>query len=115
MIGLLPCPQHQFCYSSDGDASSAPFIPGLDLSPDKSASVTSQSNSNVDGKFVRRKAIYTKPVPKDFERAWVEGRQPSIVSNRDIPEENSETHEGPGELKFKFRFYSDFIVMKNKK
>lgn len=37
--------------------------------------------SAADSRAMRRKAIYTKPVPKDFERAWTEGRQPSAVAS----------------------------------
>jgi polyadenylation factor subunit 2 len=75
----------------------APVIPGLDFSTDKVSSVnvssvvsSSSSNSGfntasmVDSRSamaaaMRRKPIYTKPVPKAFERAWTEGRQPLTV------------------------------------
>jgi len=44
----------------------------------------------------RRKAIYTKPVPKAFERAWTEGRQPAGIAATGPPESQSDNVPLPG-------------------
>jgi len=79
--------------SEDTDAPVEAAIPGLDFSSDKtsSSSVIDISHSLPDTKssiVVRRKPIYTKPVPRAFERAWAEGRETgSNLPSR--PHENS--------------------------
>lgn len=59
-------------------------IPGLDLSvekpPTSADSGAGAASEAARQAAARRKAIYTKPVPKDFERAWIEGRQPSAIA-----------------------------------
>jgi hypothetical protein len=57
----------------------APAIPGLDISDAQTANSGSHG-TNVDSASAaavaaaRRKNIYTKPIPKEFERAWAECR-----------------------------------------
>jgi len=55
-------------------------IPGLDFSDDKTSGVVDVQHSVPDTRVVvaRRKPIYTKPVPKAFERAWAEGRETMV-------------------------------------
>lgn len=81
--------------SDNSETNSLAAIPGLDLSPEKSATPDADLSglSPADGRMIRKKAIYTKPVPKDFERAWSEGRQPSAITSarEGIPDERPMT------------------------
>jgi len=41
-------------------------------------SVPDPASSSSLGGAGRRKAIYTKPVHKEFERAWLDGKKPEL-------------------------------------
>jgi len=74
--------------SSEAPAMSA--IPGLDFDTKISGTMVDISQSLPDTQtaaIMRRKPIYTKPVPRAFERAWAEGREMAPVTTR--PYENS--------------------------
>jgi len=91
--------------SEESEAPAVAAIPGLDFSDTKISSDVDISDSLPDTKtaaIARRKPIYTKPVPRAFERAWAEGREMapatgSIHASR--PHENSIglLGESPGE------------------
>jgi len=97
--------------SEDSETPAEAAIPGLDFSDDKPppiASVVSVSQSLADNTksspiVTRRRPIYTKPVPRAFERAWAEGRETSIVTSNSHQSRAPETSTGllgesPGQL-----------------
>jgi len=94
--------------SEDSEAATEAAIPGLDFSDEKAGSIVDVSHSLPDTKSVisRRKPIYTKPVPRAFERAWTEGRETAISSSShpSRPHENSTglLGESPGQLYIAF-------------
>ena len=79
--------------SEDSEAPAVAAIPGLDFSEVDKGEMVDISESLPDAKTVavsRRKPIYTKPVPRAFERAWTEGREMFPVAGGGHP---SRTHE----------------------
>ncbi|WAR15169.1 WDR33-like protein, partial [Mya arenaria] len=61
-------------------AEELPAIPGLDWSAD--AEFFKEERSHHDDRG-RRKAPYTRPIPRSFEQAWVTNQQPTIVKRDD--------------------------------
>jgi len=95
--------------SEDSEALVEAAIPGLDFSDDKTGNVVDVGAFLPDTKsvIIRRKPIYTKPVPRAFERAWAEGRETSAVksnSHSSRPQENSTglLGESPGQQSIVF-------------
>ena len=83
--------------------STGPPIPGLDFSqlrPDAASSDVITSDARPHGlprhmMMMTKKPIFTKPVPKAFERAWTEGRQPTGIG---LEQMEPEMHSIPGLL-----------------
>lgn len=92
VTGFEMCLLDNVLTSEDAETPVEAAIPGLDFSDDKTSSVVDVSHSLPDTKAViaRRKPIYTKPVPKAFERAWAEGRETSAVTGSSL---QSRSHE----------------------
>jgi len=94
--------------SEDSEAPTEAAIPGLDFSDNKTSTgtVVDISRSLPDTKAVvaaRRKPIYTKPVPRAFERAWAEGKETTAVAGNMYPPRQHENSigllgESPGQL-----------------
>jgi len=96
--------------TEDAKPSQEAAIPGLDFSDENTtttaASVMDVSRSIPETKSVvstRRKPIYTKPVPRAFEKAWAEGRETAAVTSNSHPSHPHETSigllgESPGQL-----------------
>ena len=94
-IGL--CLLDNVVTSDDSEALMDAAIPGLDFSEDTSGGIVievSPTLSDTKTIVTRRKPIYTKPVPRAFERAWAEGRETTVTSSTQSthpprPHENS--------------------------
>ena len=60
-------------YVTEAQPAAPPAIPGLDFS---------SSNTSANDRLVTRKKIpYSKPIPKQFEMAWEEGKQPALLGD----------------------------------
>jgi len=77
--GFQTCLTDNAVAAEESEAPAAAAIPGLDFSDTKLSEMVDISESLPDAKtaavIARRKPIYTKPVPRAFERAWAEGRE----------------------------------------
>ena len=85
--------------SEDSEAPTEAAIPGLDFSDNKTSAsaVVDVSHSLPDKKAVvtaRRKPIYTKPVPRAFERAWAEGKETTAIASNIHPSRQHENSIG---------------------
>lgn len=54
-----------------------PSIPGLDWSSD--AQYFKEQQSKMEDRQPRKKAPYSRPIPKSFEQAWITNQQPGTL------------------------------------
>ena len=83
---LVVCADKDSVASKLGTSAIESAIPGLDFDTVQQPTTKSQDVS------ARKKVPYAKPVPKDFQLAWTEGKQPlSIQQQTPVENGNSST------------------------